>query len=183
MKHPLAPALLVSLTVGSASADPLGANDYAAIFAQFPNKVVSSGNQRHLSLSENITISETVRTGTSTYTGMDLSTGGALGCAVSMFARSTAVTRKCPSLGHPLTAEQQNRLLEFYALNSFPKAEPEVLNARFEEIVQQQMADLPNCDLSPDVLIFIKAFSTQSAKNLLDILLHELRLPVSNPCL
>lgn len=165
-------------------ADPLGANDYPALFAAHQDSVSTLDNgQRKLAISPSISIFETTRNGQTTYTGMDRSKGGALGCTIMLIANATSVLRKCPTMGTPIRDDQLSSLLTFYAANSLPPSNPETLRERFEGLVTSYSQDIPSCDIPDDIQRFVSAFSADKLDVTLNAATEKPRLPVSNPCL
>lgn len=176
--------LVASILAQPCMADPLGANDYPALFAAHQDSVSTLDNgQRKLTIPPDISIIETTRNGQTAYTGMDRSKGGALGCMVLLIADITAVLRKCPSMGVPIRNDQLSSLMTFYAANSAPPSDPQTLRERFEALVTSYSQDIPNCDLPSETQQFVSAFSVDAIDVMLNAATEKPRLPVSNPCL
>lgn len=172
------------LSAGVALADPLGANDYDALFEAHADKInVDAAGARALELDTGVTIYESVVGEERLYAGVDLNNGGAVGCLASLFIEVAAMAAACPDEVKAPAPEHIDQLLTYYAANSYPPADLTWVQDRFNVLVGQARDQLTQCGLEEDVILFSEILTGERTGPLLDDTLATPRLPVSNPCL
>ena len=114
---------LLVLLASPALADPLGANDYGALFEDHADKVVvGASSGRVLELDNAITIFETIQeNGDRLYAGVDMSGGGPVGCLVGFYAEAVALNRACPDVLAAPNPDHIDRLLTFLRAKRFSR--------------------------------------------------------------
>ncbi|WP_127114736.1 hypothetical protein [Shimia sediminis] len=176
-------AVAMLLLSGAAQADPLGANDYAAMFEEYADQVVTdAGGARALERDDGVTVYETIDGDTRLYAGVDFHKGGPVGCLTSFYAETLSFVQACPDLAPTPNPEHLARLLVFYAENAAPPADPAVLKARFDALVAQHSDQITQCVPNSVMIDYAKVLMGEGADELFDTVLATPRLPVTQPC-
>lgn len=185
MKRILAAALLAATP---AMADPLGLNDYPALFASHADKVrTHESGARSLKIPPGIEIIEFHLQGKIRYTGASYGKS-AVGCLAIMYAELTALRSHCPD---SMTAVQADVLdlatlktLTFYAANSLPPASLEEAQSRFNGLVELFMVNADHCPApdNPALARFVKSVLRKDIPEKPDETFSQPYLPVERPC-
>ncbi|WP_321341748.1 hypothetical protein [Breoghania sp.] len=174
-------ALGLTLNALPTQADPLGLNDYPALFDAYPDRIVLNANG-----SETLTLPDGVKVirMKGRYVGFDPK--GAVGCPVQAFIAIEAYGERCPDLMSEKQAVRfeanKATLIAFYAQNAYPAVSRKQVRERYDEMVALSAKQEFSCDdPSPDVVH--KALTGLLDARALAKILAIPRLPVSDPCL
>ena len=172
------------MLAGTAQADPLGANDYHAMFVTYADQLVrDAGGARVLELPEEVTIYETIDGTERLYAGVDFDPGGPIGCLTAFYAEVMGFVEACPNLAPTPNPDHLTRLLTFYAENAFPPADPKTLRTRFGALVQHSRDQITQCAPYSAMIDYAQHLMGEGADELFDAALAKPRLPVTQPCL
>lgn len=172
------------MLAGTAHADPLGANDYKAMFVTYADQLVrDAGVARVLELPDGVTIYETIDGEDRLYAGVDFDPGGPIGCLTAFYAEVMGFVEACPDLAPTPNPDHLTRLLAFYAENAYPPADPSTLRTRFEALVQQSRDQITQCAPHAVMIDYAQHLMGDGADELFDTALAKPRLPVTQPCL
>ncbi|WP_299352526.1 hypothetical protein [uncultured Shimia sp.] len=168
---------------GAAQADPLGLNDYAALFETHADQLVTdAGGARVLELSDGVTIYETIDGATRLYAGVDFAPGGPVGCLADFYAEVLAFARSCPDLVPAPNPRNLETLMAFYAQNASPVAERAEVEARFEALVETYQSEPAECVPHSAMIDYADVLVGEGADALFEKALAKPRLPVTQPC-
>ena len=174
----------VLMLAGTAQADPLGANDYKAMFAAHADQLVQdAGGARVLELPDGVTIYETIDGEDRLYAGVDFDPGGAVGCLAAFYAEVMGFVEACPDLAPTPNPDHLTRLLNFYAENAYPPADPNTLRTRFQTLVQHSRDQITQCAPYSVMIDYSQHLMGEGADELFETALAKPRLPVTQPCL
>ncbi|WP_321505090.1 hypothetical protein [Breoghania sp.] len=177
----LALAFFLAVAGKPVSADPLGLNDYAALFDKYPDRITPGlKNDTTLTLPDGVKI---VRR-EDNYVGFDPK--GGVGCLVAGFIEIDALSRHCPQLMDKdqtaRFAAQRTRLLGFYAQNAYPPVSAERARGVYEAVIAGRMNNKTSCatPMLDNARMFLPGLLDQRE---LEKKLSVPRLPVRHPCL
>lgn len=177
-------AVAVMMLAETTAADPLGANDYAAMFAAHADQLVTdAGGARVLERADGVTIYETIDGEERLYAGVDFDEGGAVGCLARFYAEVMSFVQACPDLAPTPNPDHLSRLLTFYGENAYPPADPAVLRQRFDALVAQSSDQITQCVPYSVMIDYAKVLMGEGADALFETALAKPRLPVTYPCL
>lgn len=180
-------AMIAALCAGPLAADPLDLIDYETLFVQNAAEVEQATETRSLLRMGDVTLirdPELPRT----YTGLDESSQGAMGCFVTILATIESAMEACeaelPATQTATQTEYRARALTFYAQNTFPPAPLALVEERYNALVASQIAGArPFCsNLDLVTTLADRIFSPEGADEV-NGMLSVPRLPVAHPCL
>lgn len=170
--------------------------DYAAVFAEHEQEIVPGGEIDGravdlLAVPPGIELRRlTGPNGEVTYTGIDATGDGAVGCLFDLYFELVAMGRSCPWT--PPKAEaamletRLRRITRFVLANGVPERDPadaedwlEARLARWQEDIAPRACGAPDAGLQG----FAGALASEAFAPVLDKALAVPRLPVSQPCL
>ena len=186
-------ALVLMLVPLQTQADPI---DYAAVFAAHEVEVLA-GDQIDGRAIEILTLPDGIElrrltgpNGEVTYTGIDASGRGAVGCLYNLFFELHALARTCewtpPKRAAKVLESRLRRITRFVMANAVPPMEADTVNGYLAAQLDLWQAG-PGREAcgAPDHGLqgFAAALSSDGFEQALDTALAVPRLPVTNPCL
>lgn len=180
-------AAIFALCAGSVAADPLDLIDYEALFAANPDAVEKVSGVRSILRVGPVTVLHDT-TEARTYTGVDESGEGAVGCFVSILATIDSALQACEVALPPDQATIQQTYLQealaFYAANAGADVTLGDVEERYDALVASQIAGaLPFCQNLEVVTSLADRLFTPDSRAEIDGMMSVARLPVANPCL
>lgn len=178
------------LAAQTATADPLGLNNYTRLFEKnAPNLEVADNGDLMLKMPGQVALLRQAAGPSGNYTGVDFSKSGSVGCAATLYASIEAIATTCEGA---FTAEQvdmldtyRSELLDYYADNTYPVASREGVQVAYDAYVQRLKPKAPEfcAAFGGDRQVFFNYMTSAEMRPDFDALLSTPRLPVSNPCL
>ena len=178
---------IFALCAGPLAADPLDLIDYEALFARNAADVEDLSQSRSILRLGDVTLIRDPDM-PRTYTGLDESGQGAMGCFVTILATIESAMTACEAaLPAEQTALQETYLeqaLTFYAENTVPPAPLALVQERYDALVASQISGArPFCsNLDLVTTLADRIFSPAGAAEVASMMSVP-RLPVENPCL
>lgn len=186
----LTSAAVILLAAQTATADPLGLNDYDRIFVKnMQNIELAENGDLMLKLPGNVALLRQDTGVSRNITAVDFSKSGSVGCAATLYASIEAIAKTCE---HTFDASQvamldtyRGELLDYYAKNTYPSASRQSVQVAYDAYVARLKPKSPEfcAGFGGDREAFFNYMTSDQMRADFDALLSEPRLPVSNPCL
>lgn len=178
---------LLALWVAPVAADPLELIDYEALFAENPDQVTTASDNRKVLQMGDIVLLRDQADGIS-YTGIDQSGQGAVGCFVSVLASLESALQACEVTLSPeqkaISDAYRAEALAFYAENAFPRVELAEVARRYDALVASEIEmSRPFCSDLSVVTDFSDRLFVDETRAEVEGMMSIPRLPVANPCL
>jgi hypothetical protein len=179
--------MVLALCAAPALADPLGLNDYAALFADKAADVEVVSAERSVLRIGDVTILKGGEAG-SEFTGLDESGEAAIGCFVSIVATIESALQACevslPAAQEAIKSDYLSDALAFYATNASPAVSLQIAQSRYDALVASQIeTSRPFCANLNIATDLADRLFTQDSREEIAGMTSIPRLPVSNPCL
>lgn len=182
----LAPVMAATMCAPT-TAQSLDPNDYAAIFSERSDEVLSlDDGTRVLVLPGEVTLTAVAQDGRTDHFGTDKSGKGAVLCLATIWAAMEAVSRACPAqveINRATVATGRAMLVSFVARNAFPPLTEADMDVRYEAYVDAYAGAVDECTLDEDLIGMFDALTAPGWEDGFERTLETSRLPVMNPCL